>query len=149
MKITKYYNISTTFLEIAKVKHIHLALDVNFDKEILEGSVTLTVEKVDPNATHVLLDTNYLDIESILDESNNETLDFTLYPKDYVGSKLEVNLPDSKENEVKIKIDYKTSENCTALQWLTPEQTADKTHPYVFSQCQAIHCRSKIHLQLK
>ena len=47
----------------------------------------------------------------------------------------------------KIKIEYSTSENSTALQWLPPEQTAGKTHPYLFSQCQAIHCRSMVPCQ--
>ena len=48
---------------------------------------------------------------------------------------------------VKIKINYETTPNCTALQWLSPSQTAGKTHPYMFSQCQAIHCRSMVPCQ--
>ena len=48
---------------------------------------------------------------------------------------------------VKIKINYETTQNCTALQWLSPSQTAEKTHPYMFSQCQAIHCRSMLPCQ--
>ena len=48
---------------------------------------------------------------------------------------------------IKLKIDYETSSNCTALQWLDPEQTAGKRQPYVFSQCQAIHCRSMVPCQ--
>ena len=44
---------------------------------------------------------------------------------------------------VSILIYYSTSETkCTALQWLTKEQTADRQYPYMFSQCQAIHARS-------
>ena len=40
------------------------------------------------------------------------------------------------------KITLDTTENCTALQWLTPEQTSNKKHPYMFSQCQPNHARS-------
>ncbi len=47
----------------------------------------------------------------------------------------------------KIKIEYQTSTKCTALQWLEPNQTASKTHPYLFSQCQPIHCRSMVPCQ--
>lgn len=46
-----------------------------------------------------------------------------------------------------IVVQYRTTPASTALQWLSPEQTADRSHPYVFSQCQAIHCRSLVPLQ--
>lgn len=35
-----------------------------------------------------------------------------------------------------MRITYETSKTATALQWLTPEQTLGKVHPYLFSQCQ-------------
>lgn len=41
-----------------------------------------------------------------------------------------------------ISIDYETSPNATALQWIEPSATLGKKHPYLFSQCQAIHARS-------
>merc|ERR1712141_855642 len=36
--------------DIAKVTHIHLNLDLNFDDKILEGSAILTIEKVQADA---------------------------------------------------------------------------------------------------
>lgn len=35
-----------------------------------------------------------------------------------------------------VEVTYETSPLATALQWLTPEQTAGKKQPYLFSQCQ-------------
>ena len=48
-----------------------------------------------------------------------------------------------------IRINYETTENCSAAQWLTPEQTVGKVHPYLFTQCQAIHARSLLPCQVK
>ena len=43
-----------------------------------------------------------------------------------------------------VTVNYGTSPDATALQWMKKEQTADKKAPYLFSQCQAIHARSII-----
>ena len=41
-----------------------------------------------------------------------------------------------------IKVDYATNSGTTALNWLKKEQTDGGKEPYLFSQCEAIHCRS-------
>ena len=43
----------------AKVTDVLLKLDVDFDRKVLDGSVTLTVEKVKPEATHVVSNLGY------------------------------------------------------------------------------------------
>ena len=35
---------------------------------------------------------------------------------------------------LKVTVSYATSSSSSALQWLPPEQTAGKKHPYLFSQ---------------
>ena len=91
--LTKLFWVS----DIAKVTHIHLALDVDFDRKILAGSATLSVEKVDSAATQVILDARGMKIASAVDDSNGANLDFVIHPEDYVGSKMEVPLPKSTE----------------------------------------------------
>ncbi|MEE8294716.1 MAG: M1 family metallopeptidase, partial [Sphingomonadales bacterium] len=60
------------------------------------------------------------------------------------GQRLEIQFP---EGATQVKIGYKTSPTASGLQWLSPEQTAGKTHPFLFSQSQAIHARSWVPLQ--
>jgi len=51
--------------------------------------------------------------------------------------------------ELQVEIIYETApgDECTAVQWLPPEQTAGKLHPYLFTQCQSTHCRSMVPCQ--
>ncbi|MCV2885526.1 M1 family metallopeptidase [Aestuariibacter sp. AA17] len=128
--------------EIA-VKHIDLDLTANFDKRILEGSATLTVERMAPEASTLMLDTRDLSIESVT--FNGEPVDFSLAKADpNLGSALSISLPASAN---KVTVNYHTSPDASGVQWLTPAQTAGKQHPFLFTQAQALHARSFIPLQ--
>lgn len=131
----------------ARVTHIHLDWNIDFDRQNLEGSATLTVEKVNPEATSVVLDNRKLLFRGITDDATGKPLMFSVGEHGYVGARTEIALPKSSEKTVKINIRYKTDPMAGAIQWLTPKQTAGKTHPYMFTQCQAIHCRSMVPLQ--
>jgi hypothetical protein len=43
---------------------------------------------------------------------------------------------------VTIVVTYETDSTSMALNWLTPEQTLGGKLPYLFTQCEPIHCRS-------
>ncbi|MFN6047329.1 MAG: M1 family metallopeptidase, partial [Bacteroidota bacterium] len=62
------------------------------------------------------------------------------------GTPLEIEVPRSQS---KIVIHYKTRPSAGALQWLSPAQTYDQTHPFLFSQSQSILARTWIPLQDK
>ena len=74
-----------------------LKLDVDFDRHVLDGSVALNVEKVMPEATHVLLDSHDLKIGGVVDEATGQKLDFSVAEPGFVGSKVEIKLPTSSE----------------------------------------------------
>lgn len=48
---------------------------------------------------------------------------------------------------MKVGVHYSTLPESAAIQWLDPEQTSGKVHPYLFTQCQAIHGRELLPCQ--
>ncbi|MGZ3428258.1 MAG: M1 family metallopeptidase, partial [Polyangia bacterium] len=89
------------------------------------------------------LDTRDLTIESVDDGA--AALGWQLAPAEPIlGARLRVELGGGTR---RVRIRYRTSPDASALQWLTPAQTAGGVHPFLFSQCQAIHARSLVPLQ--
>ncbi|CAI5476074.1 unnamed protein product [Closterium sp. Yama58-4] len=110
-------------------------LTVDFDNKQISGTARLVLDK--PATGTLSLDSRDLTILGATDAAGND-VPFQLHPPHHVrGSLLELSL---NSNEVTIR--YHTGPNASALQWLTPVQTAGGQHPYVFTQCQAIHARS-------
>jgi aminopeptidase N len=134
------------------VRHVALDLAVDFAAHRLEGAATLTVEQVDPSADVLALDTRDLEVRSVhLVEASGraKVLAFELGERDPVlGSKLTIRFPHccAATAQMRIRIDYRTSSEASALQWLEPAQTFG-SHPYLYSQGQAIHARSWIPVQ--
>lgn len=49
----------------------------------------------------------------------------------------------------RVGIQFRVNESSTAVQFLEPAQTAGGKHPYLFTQCQAIHARSLVPCQVR
>ncbi len=115
---------------------------VDFANRVMRAEVTLTFRA--PGGGTLDLDTRDLAIEAIRDDAGR-VLPFTLdAPDPILGARLSIELTDGTRS---ISIRYRTSPEASALQWLGPAQTAGGKHPFLFSQCQAIHARSVIPLQ--
>ncbi len=126
-----------------KVTHVSLQLTANFKKSELEGTATLTFDRVQPNADTLILDTRDLTIEGV--NSGGQLISYTLGKTDKnLGTPLYIKLPKASNS---VTVHYKTSPKASGLQWLTPAQTAGKQQPFLFSQAQATHARSFIPLQ--
>lgn len=135
-------NTQSNFEEI-NIFHLHLDLSADFDNSILKGHVILSGEAL-KEVSNLNLDVRNLEIGNIiLKEPSESKLDYKVHNGDSLGSKLEISLPNLKKStKLKVQIDFQTTKNSEALQFLSPEQTVGKKYPYLFSQSQAIHARS-------
>lgn len=115
---------------------------VDFATRTLDCAATL--ELAAPAGGPLDLDTRDLAIASVTDDRGG-AVPFTLHPAEPIlGARLSLALP---EGTRKVVVRYRTAPDASALQWLDPPQTAGGEHPYLFSQCQAIHARSIVPVQ--
>lgn len=122
------------------IRHIDLEIVARFEERVLEVVATLDFDRA-PDGV-VDLDAKDLAIRSIVDD-RGETVRFELGTDDPVlGRRLRL-----FTERPRISVEYRTSPDASALQWLDPEQTATGRLPFLFTQCQAIHARSVLPCQ--
>ena len=133
--------------EQARVTHLALDLVLDFDAQSVDGVATLDVQVAD-GASELVLDSNGLVVGGVTDAEGNP-LDWSMgEPVEGKGEAFTIALGDSIEAGMsQVVIDYASSPEAEALQWLSPEQTAGGVQPFVFSQGQAILNRSWIPTQ--
>ena len=133
---------------VVRVIHLNLDLTVVFERQIIQGTAILTIERFADDATQLVLDSRALQIDEIAvspDGVNYRESCFSIGPADKIlGAALSIDIaPDTRF----VRIRYSTDPAATALQWLAPAQTAGKRYPFLYTQSQAIHARSWIPLQ--
>lgn len=122
-------------------KHLSLDLTVSFEEHSLWGSATWFYKKRDQTANYLVLDTRDLLIEKVVDHEGN-LLRFELANSvEHLGQALSIEV---KAEEGSVQIFYRTKSSSEALQWLTPEQTFGKKHPFLYTQSETIYARSWI-----
>ena len=125
------------------VSHINLDLTANFELKSLVGTAQLNFTRVNQSAQELIVDTRDLTINGV--SIGGEAVEFTLKSADEnLGSALHIQVGDTA---TAVTIDYHTAQTASGVQWLSPQQTAGKEHPFLFTQAQAIHARSFIPLQ--
>jgi hypothetical protein len=127
---------------------------------VISGGVGLEFKRLDPRATQLVLDTKDLMINDVSQKATDvlgataksQTIwvsrPFHLEkPDPILGSALVIDLPPSRKTVESIRIDYETSPTASALQWLTPKQTAGRHKAFLYTSSEPIGARTWIPLQ--
>ncbi|MBA3550423.1 MAG: M1 family metallopeptidase [Nannocystis sp.] len=146
----------------ARVRHVGLDLDVDFEAQVLIGAATLKIDRA-ADAQELVLDTRDLTIVEVatgtapatasdapLRLASRPELSWTpaswrfggVHPA--LGTPLHITLPAGADL---VRIRYRSAPNANGLQWLGPEQTADRIAPFLYTQSQAINARSWVPVQ--
>ena len=123
--------------------HTAVNFNIDFEKKVVGGKVVLILKSVtDSAAKEIVLDTSFLNVKEV--RLDGKTTKWDLLPRsEPYGSALRISVLEEiqKGKSVQLEMTTETTQECTAIQWLTPAQTRTE-HPYMFTQCQAIHARS-------
>jgi len=125
-----------------RTQHLDLDLTVDFGRKRVTGQVMLVLDRASSGTLD--LDSRGLVIASVRTPTGRP-ISWEQGPEEPIlGSRLRLVLPAGTERVV---IAYETGPEATGLQWLAPEQTAGKRHPFLFTQFQPIHARTMIPCQ--
>jgi leukotriene-A4 hydrolase len=130
-----------------RVKHVDLDWQISFEKKSIQGNATLTIERSD-KLSPLILDSRDLNIEKAEMSDDGKSFKQTTFglgtADKFLGSSLTIQLsPEAKF----VRVYYSTIPTAGGLQWLSPEQTAGKKMPFMFSQAQSVLARTFIPLQ--
>ena len=130
--------------EEAVVKHLDLDIKVDFDTQTISGKASWTIDNI-AKGTEIIFDENTLNITKVTLGNDEKEAQYKLGDSvEFHGKPLRISI---EPNTTKVNIYYNTTKDGVALQWLKPEQTADKKKPFVFSQGQSIWSRTWIPCQ--
>ena len=128
----------------AIVKHLDLDIKVDFDTEAISGKASWQIDNI-AKGTEIIFDENTLNIIKVTLGDDEKETKFELGKEvEFHGKPVRI---DIEPNTTKVNIYYSTTKESVALQWLKPEQTADKKYPFVFSQGESVWSRTWIPCQ--
>jgi leukotriene-A4 hydrolase len=150
----------SSFSDVNEFKSVHWDIEwkIDFVTRTISGVVEISMEAL-TGSREFRLDTKDLNIEHVtcrrevssLQEGEVQFMVDTRNSHPSLGTPLVVkfigdSVPTVGER-IAVIIEYSTSPESEALQWLTPAMTSSGKFPFVFSQCQAIHARALLPCQ--
>jgi len=125
----------------ARVTHVALDLVADFDRKVLSGAATLTIE-AEHGVNALVLDSDGLVIRGVRTNLGATTFDLGEHQAE-LGRPLSIAIGPGVTH---VTLDYESGPNAGALQWLEPAQTASGKR-FLFSQGQSILTRTWIPTQ--
>ena len=130
--------------EEAVVRHMDLDLAVDFSKRQITGRVTLQID-VKPRAARLILDTRDLTIRRVTLGKGNAPTSYAMGDRDpSLGTPLVIDI--SPETRA-VNIDYVTSPDAEAIQWIRPPKGLDPKSMVMYTQSEPTLARSWIPCQ--
>ena len=128
----------------AVAKHLDLDIKVDFDTQTISGKASWQIDNI-AKGNEIIFDENTLNITKVTLGNDEKETKFELGQEvKFHGKSLHITI---EPNTTKVNIYYNTTKESIALQWLKPEQTADKKKPFLFSQGESIWSRTWIPCQ--
>ena len=131
-----------TFSNYEQIRQTNLEINFNidFNLKIITGKIKIYFTALKEGEV-IILDTKSLQINSVIDSDTGFELDYILdtqYELLSNGVPLKIYKEYNKNDLITLLISFTTTEKGTSVQWLTPEQTAGKKYPYMFTQGESI-----------
>ncbi len=127
----------------AKVTHLNLEAEVDFETRQITATANYKIDARE-GAERIILDMDGLTIRAVRIDGADSKQWWIGEAVAFLGQPLEIAINDTVRE---VSIDYVTASDARALQWLTPQQTAGKEQPFLFTQSQAILARTWIPCQ--
>lgn len=128
----------------AITKHLDLSLNVNFFEKKISGKASYVIENK-KQVDSIYFDAKDLNIEKVTLGNEDKITQFELLASKHgLGSSLAIRI---EPTTTVVNIYYSSNPNAKALQWLVPQQTADKKFPFMFTQSQSVLARTWVPCQ--
>ena len=132
-----------------KQKHIEGHFQINFNTSTIISKVKIFFESL-MDGELIILDSKSLKINSIIDPDTGLNINYeydTYYSLPSLGTPLKIYKSYSKGQNISIIINYSTTKEGGATQWLTANMTTGKKYPFMFTQGESILSRELIPIQ--
>uniref|UniRef100_A0A915E1V0 Uncharacterized protein n=1 Tax=Ditylenchus dipsaci TaxID=166011 RepID=A0A915E1V0_9BILA len=118
---------SSNFSEVV-VQHIHLDWTVDFQAKSIGGTALLNIDVL-KQTSQIILDVKELAIDKI--QVNNTDCKFVVEDVGVCGQRLSISTAQLiAGSKIQVSVHYKTTTECSALQFVDAKLTADKCHAW-------------------